>query len=74
MDNIHSLRNQNTADVAMIVLNNSTSCGLASAIGATATTAFASVSRTCGSTTHRKEHRLGCSTSASACWSAARRA
>ena len=59
MDNIHSLRNQNTADVAMIVLNNSTSCGLASAIGATASTAFASVSRTCTTGYYSFAHEIG---------------
>lgn len=59
MDNIHSLRNQNTADVAMIVLNNSSSCGLASAIGATATTAFASVSRTCTTGYYSFAHEIG---------------
>ncbi len=59
MDNIHSLRNQNTADVAMIVLNNTTSCGLASAIGATATTAFASVSRTCTTGYYSFAHEIG---------------
>jgi len=59
MDNIHSLRNQNAADVAMIVLNNSTSCGLASAIGATASTAFASVSRTCTTGYYSFAHEIG---------------
>jgi hypothetical protein len=59
MDNIHSLRNQNTADVAMIVLNNSSSCGLASAIGATASTAFASVSRTCTTGYYSFAHEIG---------------
>ncbi len=59
MDSIHSLRNQNTADVAMIVLNNSSSCGLASAIGATASTAFASVSRTCTTGYYSFAHEIG---------------
>ena len=59
MDNIHSLRNQNTADVAMIVLNNSSSCGLASAIGASASTAFASVSRTCTTGYYSFAHEVG---------------
>jgi hypothetical protein len=59
MDNIHSLRNQNTADVAMIVLNNSSSCGLASAIGANASTAFASVSRTCTTGYYSFAHEIG---------------
>jgi hypothetical protein len=59
MDSIHSLRNQNTADVAMIVLNNSSSCGLASAIGATASTAFASVARTCTTGYYSFAHEIG---------------
>lgn len=59
MDSIHGLRNQNTADVAMIVLNNSSSCGLASAIGATASTAFASVSRTCTTGYYSFAHEIG---------------
>ena len=59
MDNIHSLRNQNKADVAMLVLNNSSSCGLASAIGATASTAFASVSRSCTTGYYSFAHEIG---------------
>lgn len=59
MDSIHSLRTQNTADVAMIVLNNSSSCGLASAIGATASTAFASVARTCATGYYSFAHEIG---------------
>jgi hypothetical protein len=59
MDSVHSLRNQNAADVAMIVLNNSSSCGLASAIGATASTAFASVARTCTTGYYSFAHEIG---------------
>lgn len=59
MDSIHSLRNQNAADVAMIVLNNSSSCGLASAIGATASTAFASVAQSCATGYYSFAHEIG---------------
>ena len=59
MDNLHALRNQNAADVAMIVLNNSSSCGLASAIGANASTAFAAVARACTTGYYSFAHEIG---------------
>lgn len=59
MDNIHSLRTQNTADVAMLIINNSSSCGLASAIGATASTAFAAVHHGCATGYYSFAHEIG---------------
>ena len=41
MDSIHTTRNSVAADVALLVINNASSCGLASGIGSTASTAFA---------------------------------
>jgi hypothetical protein len=41
MDNVHAVRDANTADVMMLVANDASACGLASGIGSTAATAFA---------------------------------
>jgi peptidyl-Asp metalloendopeptidase len=41
MDSYHATRNTITADVAVLLINNASSCGLASGIGSTAATAFA---------------------------------
>ncbi len=59
MDNIHSLRTTNTADVAVLVINNASSCGLASAIGATASTAFAAVHQGCATGYYSFAHEIG---------------
>lgn len=47
MDSIHTSRNTTRADVAVLVINNASSCGLASGIGSTAATAFAAVHWDC---------------------------
>jgi peptidyl-Asp metalloendopeptidase len=59
MDTIHSQRNTNTADVAVLLINNSSSCGLASAIGATASTAFATAHWDCATGYYSFAHEIG---------------
>lgn len=59
MDTIHSQRNTNTADVAVLLINNSSSCGLASAIGATASTAFAAAHWDCATGYYSFAHEIG---------------
>lgn len=59
LDSIHSLRTSNAADVVMFMINNSSSCGLASAIGASATTAFAAVHHGCATGYYSFGHEIG---------------
>lgn len=59
MDNIHTARNTQTADVAVLIINNSTSCGLASGIGSTASTAFAAVHYGCATGYYSYGHEIG---------------
>ncbi len=59
MDSIHSLRNTNAADVVMFVIDNAASCGLASAIGASASTAFAAVHYSCANGYYSFGHEVG---------------
>jgi hypothetical protein len=59
MDNIHTTRNSSAADVGVIVLNNSSYCGLASGIGSTAATAFASVYWDCATGYYSFAHEIG---------------
>jgi hypothetical protein len=59
MDGIHATRDQLAADVALIVLNNSSSCGLASGIGSTASTAFASAYWDCITGYYSFAHEIG---------------
>ncbi|RDZ28723.1 zinc-dependent metalloprotease [Lysobacter silvisoli] len=59
MDNIHTIRNNTAADVGVIVLNNSSYCGLASGIGSTAATAFASVYWDCATGYYSFAHEIG---------------
>jgi peptidyl-Asp metalloendopeptidase len=59
MDSIHSARNSTAADVAVIVLNNSSYCGLASGIGSNASTAFASVYWDCATGYYSFAHEIG---------------
>ncbi|WP_313919008.1 M12 family metallo-peptidase [Tahibacter sp.] len=59
MDTIHSQRNTNTADVAVLLINNSSSCGLASAIGATAASAFAAAHWDCATGYYSFAHEIG---------------
>jgi peptidyl-Asp metalloendopeptidase len=59
MDSIHTTRNSITADVAVLVINNSSSCGLASGIGSTASTAFAAVHYSCATGYYSFGHEIG---------------
>jgi len=59
MDSIHTTRNSSTADVAVLLINNSSSCGLASSIGSTASTAFAAVHWSCSSGNLSFPHEIG---------------
>ncbi len=59
MDSIHTTRNSTAADVAVLIINNSSSCGLASAIGSTAATAFAAVHYSCATGYYSFGHEIG---------------
>jgi peptidyl-Asp metalloendopeptidase len=59
LDSVHSLRTSNAADVVMFVIDNASSCGLASAIGASATTAFAAVHYGCATGYYSFGHEIG---------------
>lgn len=59
MDSIHSTRNSVAADVALLVINNSSSCGLASGIGSTASTAFADAHWDCITGYYSFAHEIG---------------
>ncbi len=59
MDNIHALRDANAADVAVLVGNDSSACGLASGIGSTATTAFATAYWDCITGYYSFAHEIG---------------
>lgn len=59
MDSIHTTRNSVTADVGLLVINNSSSCGLASGIGSTASTAFADAHWDCITGYYSFGHEIG---------------
>ncbi|GAA5071780.1 hypothetical protein GCM10025759_11260 [Lysobacter panacisoli] len=59
MDTIHALRDSNAADVAVLVGNDSSACGLASGIGSTATTAFATAYWDCITGYYSFAHEIG---------------
>ncbi|MFC0677226.1 M12 family metallo-peptidase [Lysobacter korlensis] len=59
MDGVHSLRNQNAADVVMLIGNQGSSCGLASGIGSTASTAFATTYWNCATGYYSFAHEIG---------------
>lgn len=59
MDSVHTTRNSVTADVALLVINNSSSCGLASGIGSTASTAFADAHWDCITGYYSFGHEIG---------------
>lgn len=59
MDSIHTSRNNTRADVAVLVINNASSCGLASGIGSTAATAFAAVHWDCATGYYSFAHEIG---------------
>ena len=59
MDNYHSTRNSVAADVMMLLINNSSSCGLASGIGSSASTAFAVAHYGCATGYYSFAHEIG---------------
>ena len=59
MDSIHTTRNSVAADVGLLVINNSSSCGLASGIGSTASTAFAVAHWSCITGYYSFAHEIG---------------
>jgi peptidyl-Asp metalloendopeptidase len=59
MDNVHTARNTQAADVAVLIINNPQYCGLASGIGSTAATAFATVHYSCATGYYSFAHEIG---------------
>ncbi len=59
MDSYHATRNTVTADVMMLLINNASSCGLASGIGSTAATAFAVAHYGCATGYYSFAHEIG---------------
>ncbi|WP_448142083.1 zinc-dependent metalloprotease [Stenotrophomonas bentonitica] len=59
MDAIHTTRNSTAADVAVLIINNSSYCGLASGIGSTASSAFAAVYWDCATGYYSFAHEIG---------------
>jgi len=59
MDTVHTLRNKWNADVAMLIINQTDWCGLADAILATPTTAFALVHYDCATGYYSFGHEMG---------------
>jgi len=59
MDSFHATRNTVAADVMMLLINNASSCGLASGIGSTAATAFAVAHYGCATGYYSFAHEIG---------------
>ncbi len=59
MDNIHTLRNTYGADIVLLVVNDSEACGIAAAIKATATSAFAVAHYSCITGYYSFGHEIG---------------
>ncbi|WP_226469043.1 zinc-dependent metalloprotease [Luteimonas panaciterrae] len=59
MDGIHTTRNDVAADVAVLIGNDSSACGLASGIGSTASTAFATAYWDCATGYYSFAHEIG---------------
>ncbi len=59
MTSIHTTRNSVAADVAVLLINNASSCGLASGIGSTASTAFAVAHWDCATGYYSFAHEIG---------------
>jgi peptidyl-Asp metalloendopeptidase len=59
MDSIHATRNSTASDVGVLIINNSSSCGLASGIGSSASTAFAAVHYSCATGYYSFGHEIG---------------
>ena len=59
MDEVHGLRDQYGADVAILMTKSGNYCGIAAAIGATADTAFAVVGQNCATGYYSFAHEIG---------------
>ena len=59
MDSVHTTRNSVAADVGVLVINNASSCGLASSIGSTASTAFVTAHWDCITGYYSFAHEIG---------------
>lgn len=59
MTSAHTTRNSVAADVGLLVINNSSSCGLASSIGSSATSAFAAAHWSCITGYYSFAHEIG---------------
>ncbi|RZS32434.1 peptidyl-Asp metalloendopeptidase [Herbihabitans rhizosphaerae] len=59
MDGIHAIRDQTRADVGVLIINDSSYCGLASGIGSSASTAFAAVYWDCATGYYSFGHEIG---------------
>jgi hypothetical protein len=59
MDGIHAVRDSSAADVGMLVANDASACGLASGIGSTAATAFATAYWDCITGYYSFAHEIG---------------
>lgn len=59
MDGIHSVRDANAADVGVLVSNDASACGLASGIGSSAATAFATAYWDCITGYYSFAHEIG---------------
>jgi peptidyl-Asp metalloendopeptidase len=59
MDEVHGKRDQYGADIAVLITNVNDYCGLASAIGATSSTAFAAVYHGCATGYYSFGHEVG---------------
>jgi hypothetical protein len=59
MDSIHTTRNSVAADVGVLLINNASSCGLASSIGSSASTAFATAHWDCATGYYSFAHEIG---------------
>jgi len=59
MDNVHTLRNTYAADVVVLVVNDSEACGMAAAIKATASSAFAAAHYSCITGYYSFGHEVG---------------
>jgi hypothetical protein len=59
MEEIHGLRDQYRADVAVLIVDDPTACGLATRVFADANEAFAVVHHECAATTYGVAHEIG---------------
>lgn len=59
MEEVHALRDKHRADVAILIVDDSDGCGLATRVYADATDAFAVVHHECAATTYSLAHEVG---------------